>query len=363
MPFRLISGVDEQWRAEGGLPIAASGDGHCIRVGDDIYVLTAGDSSRLLARLSVLAVSLDTFRHRIDLRIGGPRSAVFFDNSSNAAQIRLPSITSIPSRYEVRCLDSESAQQLAGVCGSHDFSSVVPIRWDAITQQVRTNVARAKRDGDQRPDLEIAESFLRRNYVTSQLPGPAPVYQNAARQALWPILAPRPSIPRRRHILTREAVQRGINEDVAVAGHTPNTSRHQEILDRLRARLKQIGFVPRYDGLVDCIVEATDADVYFEVKSTSPESVIHQVRTGLGQVLHYMWMDTDATSRPIRGHLVVEGPWGDQNESLRDFLESCLVRLTWSQDIQSMETGDLGAPQACNEADPANSCRHRSRLR
>ena len=355
MPFRLISDVNERWRAEGGLPIAASGDGHCIRVGDDIYVLTEGESSRLLARLSVLDVSLDTFRHRINLQIGGPGSAVFFDNSSNAVSVRLPITTSTPSRYEVRCLDPESAQQLAGACGSHDFSSSIPVRWGAIAQQVGTNVARAKRDGDPRPDLEIAESFLRRNYVTSQLPGPAPVYQNAARQALGQILAPRPFVPRRRHILTREAVQRGINEDVATAGHTPNTSRHQEILDRLRARLEQIGFVPRYDGLVDCIVEATDADIYFEVKSTSPESVVHQVRTGLGQVLHYMWMDTDAASRIIRGHLVVEGPWADQNESLRDFLESCLVRLTWSQDIPSMETSDLEALRANQEADPTQS--------
>ncbi len=348
MPFQLISSPNEKWNAEGGLPIAASGDGHRIRVGDDIYVLTEGESSRLLARLSVLEVSLDTFRHRIDLKIGGPRSAVFFDNSSNAVPIRLPSTTRIAPRYEVRCLDSESAQQLAGTCGSHDFSSSVAVPWDAIAQQVRTNVARARRDGDSRPDLGIAESFLRRNYVTSQLPGPAPVYQNAARQALGPTIALRPSVPRRRHLLTREAVQQGINEDVATAGHTPSTSRHQEILNQLRARLVQIGLIPRYDGLVDCIVEAADADIYFEVKSTSPESVVHQVRTGLGQVLHYMWMDSDDDSQTIRGHLVVEGPWVEQDESLRDFLESCLIRLTWSKDIPLLETYDLEALHLSN---------------
>ena len=351
MPFRLISGVNEEWKAEGGLPISASGDGHRIRVGDDIYVLTEGESGKLLARLSVLDVALDTFRHRMDLQIGGPRSAVFFDNSSNAVPIRLASTTT-QSRYEVHCLDRESAQQLEGACGSHDFSSSIPIRWAAIAQQVGIYIARANRDGDPRPDLEIAESFLRRNYVTSQLPGPAPVYQNAARQALGQILAARPSVPRRRHLLTQEAVQGGINEDVATAGQTPNTSRHQEILERLRARLKQIGLIPMYDGLVDCIVEVTDTVIYFEVKSTSPESVVHQVRTGLGQVLHYIWMDTDATSRPIRGHLVVEGPWQGQNELLRDFLESCLVRLTWSQDIPSLEKSDLEALRVCNKTEP-----------
>ena len=277
------------------------------------------------------------------MKIGGPRSAVFFDNASSAVPIRLPSTTGTSSRYEVRCLDPVLAQQLTEACGSHDFSSSVPVRWDAIAQQVRTNVARANRDRDPRPDLEIAEAFLRHNYVTSQLPGPAPVYQNAARQALGQIMAPRPSVPRRRHLLTQEAVQRGINEDVATAGHTPNTSRHQEVLDRLRARLKQIGFDPKYDGLVDCIVEATDGDIYFEVKSTAPESVVHQVRMGLGQVLHYIWMDADTSPRAIRGHLVVEGPWADENESLRDFLQSCLVRLTWSRDISSLEISDINA--------------------
>ena len=352
MPFQLISGANEEWKAEGGLPIAASGDGYCIRAGDDIYVLTEGESSKLLARLSVLAVTIDTFRHRIDLQIGGPRSAVFFDNSSNAVPVRLPSTTSTPTRNQVSCLDPDSAEHLEAACGSHDFASTVPIQWDAIAGQVKTNVTRAKRDGDLSPDLEIAESFLRHNYATSQLPGPAPVYQNAARQALGQALALGPPSPRRRHLLTREAVQRGINEDVATAGHSPSSSRHQEILERLRARLKQIGLVPKYDGLVDCIVEVTDADIYFEVKSTSPESVVHQVRTGLGQVLHYIWMDTDATSRPIRGHLVVEGPWQGQNELLRDFLESCLVRLTWSQDIPSLEKSDLEALRVCNKTEP-----------
>ena len=73
------------------------------------------------------------------------------------------------------------------------------------------------------------------------------------------------------------------------------------------------------------------------------------MRTGLGQILHYMWMHSGATPRIIHGHLVVEGPWADQNESLRDFLESCLVRLTWSQDIPSMEISDLEALRAYNE--------------
>ena len=342
MPFRLISSSSERWKAEGELPIAASGDGNRIQVGDDIYVLSQDEPSRLLARLSVLNVCPDTFRHRIDLTIGGPRSAVFFDNSSGAIPIRLPSIVRESSRYEASCLAPEAVRQLVGACGSHDFSSPsIPVRWGAITRQVETTVARANRDGDPRPVIEIAESFLRRTYATSHLPGPAPVYQNAARLALGISLESVSPRTRGRHKLTSEAIQKAINEDVATAGHTPNTQRHQEILSLLRGRLVEIGLVPKYDGLVDCIVENDEFDVYFEVKSTSPESIVHQVRLALGQVLHYIWMDSNHCTRTIRGHLVIEGPWHSSDESLRTFLMSNSVRLTWSHDVPSLEINDL----------------------
>ena len=342
MSFRLISGSDEKWKAEGALPIAVSGDGNRIQVGDDIYVLSQGEPSRLLARLSVLNICPDTFRHRMDLTIGGPRSAVFFDNSSDAIPIRLPSIVGGSSRYEASHLVPEAVQQLVGACGSHDFSSPsIPVRWGAITRQVETAVARANRDGDPRPVIEIAESFLRRTYATSQLPGPAPVYQNAARLALGITLESGSLRNRGRHELTDEAIQKAINEDVATAGHTPNTQRHQQILALLRDRLIALGLVPKYDGLVDCIVEKDNFDIYFEVKSTSPESIVHQVRLAFGQVLHYIWMDSNDNPRAMRGHLVIEGPWNTNDESLRTFLTSNSVHLTWSQDVHSLEINNL----------------------
>ena len=342
MSFRLISGSDEKWKAEGALPIAASGDGNRIQSGDDIYVLSQGEPSRLLARLSVLSVCPDTFRHRMDLTIGGPRSAVFFDNSSDAIPIRLPGPVGGFPRYEAMSLAPEAVQQLVGACGSHDFSSPsIPVRWGAITRQVETTVARANRDGDPRPVIEVAESFLRRTYATSQLPGPAPVYQNAARLALGITLESGSLRNRGRHELTDEAIQKAINEDVATAGHTPNTQRHQQILALLRDRLIELGLAPKYDGLVDCIVEKDNLDIYFEVKSTSPESIVHQVRLAFGQVLHYIWMDSDDNPRTIRGHLVIEGPWHTSDESLRTFLMSNSIRLTWSRDVPSLEINDL----------------------
>lgn len=342
MPFWIHWSAEQEVRLAESLSIRDSGDGQGIRTGDDLYIISDGPQSKLLARLSVLSVTHDTFRSRIDLNVGGPRTAVFFTRARDAATIQLHGESTSRFHKEATLLQHGSINVLATACGTHDFSRhPTQVRWAAIVKQVRLALTRARRYQDPRPDVEIAESYLRGKYVTSQLPGPAPVYQNAARQALGLTFQTQRSVPRRRHKLTQEAVQRGNNEDVATAGHTPNSSRHQEILELLRARLEQIGLVPMYDGFVDCIVEVGDVDVYFEVKSASSESVVHQVRTGLGQVLYYMWMDADISPRTIRGHLVVEGPWVPQNESLRDFLESCLVRLTWSRDISSLEISDV----------------------
>lgn len=356
MPFRIHWSAEQEVSLSGILSIRDSGDGQRIGVGDVLYIISDGQQSKLLARLSVLNVTQDTFRSRIDLRVGGPKTAVFFTRARDAVPVSLQSDSASSLHREATLLRSDAVHVLTTACGAHDFSRhPTQVHWAAIVRQVKLAVTRARRYRDPRPDVEIAESFLRRKFVTSQLPGPAPVYQNAARHALGHITPQRFSVPRRRHELTREKVQLGISEDVATGGQTPNTSRHQEILERLRVQLEQIGFAPRYDGLVDCIVEATDADIYFEVKSTSPESVVHQVRTGLGQVLHYMWMDSNATPRKIRGHLVVEGPWANQNESLRDFLGSCLIRLTWSQDIPSMDIRDLEVLPACDGEQSSHS--------
>ena len=347
MPFRIHWSAEREITADERLFIRDSGDGMCIRVGDDLYIVSDSQQSRLLARLSVWSVTHDANRCRLELNVGGPRTAVFFTRAHDAVAVRIQGESKGRSHREATLLQPDSAHILINACGYHDFSRrPPPAQWNAIVGQVRLAVARAHRYQDPRPDVEIAESFLRRKYVTSQLPGPAPVYQNAARQALGLTSLARTSVPRKRHELTQEAVRRGINEDVATAGQAPNTSRHQEILERLRVRLEQIGLVPRYDGLVDCIVEGTDADIYFEVKSASADSVVHQMRTGLGQILHYMWMDADDSPRTIRGHLVVQGPWMPDNESLRAFLESCSVQLTWSQDIPSLDVNDLEVAQS-----------------
>ena len=142
--------------------------------------------------------------------------------------------------------------------------------------------------------------------------------------------------------MTSDAILAGINEDVATAYHTPDSSRHQEILEHLKHQLEYLGFVPKYDGLVDCIIETDNADIYFEVKSAIRESVISQTRTGLGQILYYIWIDSESVPDDILGHLIIEGPWEPQDEALRDFVGEYSIRLTWSSEIDSLRIADLG---------------------
>ena len=289
MPFRIHWSAEHEVRLSGILSIRDSGDGKRIGEGDDLYLVSDGQQSKLLARLSVLNVTQDAFRSRIDLRVGGPKTAVFFTRARDAVPVALQSESCSRLHREATLLQSDAVHVLTTACGTHDFSRhPTQVHWAAIVRQVRLAVTRARRCRDPRPDVEIAESFLRRKFVTSQLPGPAPVYQNAARQALGHSTPQKLSVPRRRHELTREKVQLGISEDVATAGQTQNTSRHQEILERLRVQLEKIGFTPRYDGLDRLHRRGHRCRRLFrsEVHITRVNRPSSKDRTGAGTSLH-----------------------------------------------------------------------------
>ena len=342
MAFRIVWSRYRQLARFRRLFIPDSADGLRIEVGDDVYIVSDGPAPRLLARLVVINMEHDSYRYRVRLTVDGPRSAYFYVRPQDATAVQLPDTSETHLHGEATFLDSISTEILATACGTHDFSLPrLPARWRAIQGQIKLAIARARRDGHLKPEIEIAERFLRHNYMTSQLPGPAPVYLNAARRALGFDSPSEPSTFRERHALTNDAIIIGINEDVATSHHTPDSKRHQEILNQLRSQLERLGFIPKYDGLVDCIIESDDADIYFEVKSATRESVAHQVRMGLGQVLHYIWIDSESVPKALHGHLVVEGPWRSQDESLRVFVRSCSIGLTWSSEIDSLDIDDF----------------------
>ena len=340
--FQLHWDADYSLNPKTQLFIRDTTDARSIKIGDEIYIVSIGKIKRLLARLYVKATSHDKFRRRIELTIGGPRSAYFFRNATRGIEVQINRRFENHRHRDVTSVDQATVDVLASVCGTHDFAhNTKSPYWRAIKRRVTTAVARARRSGDTRPDVEIAEEFLRHNFVTSQLPGFYPVYQNAARLALELDNTKTGSTIRRRRRMTEETIRNGVNEDVAMSGQTPDSARHQEILAQLMRRLEELKLIPIYDGYVDCIVELDGFDVYFEVKSATADTVTHQVRTGLGQILHYLWLDSDKTPRPITGHLVVQGPWMSRHEELCHFVGSCSIRLTWSNEIESLQIEDF----------------------
>ena len=343
MEFRLFWNRHVDLEPSEQLFIRNSADGTRINVGDIIYVVSGSADCRLLARLVVRSAEHDRYRARVVLTVGGSHSVYFFSRSRDAAGVRLMDEDRVRTHMEAAVLDACSAQALATACGTHDFGlPAVPPRWNAIMRSAKGAISQSRRSGDTRPEVEIVEEFLRGSYVTSQLPGPTPVYQNAARRILGldsPLESP---THRERHVLTDDIIAKGINDDVAASHHMPDSQRHQGILERLKNQLEYLGFVPKYDGLVDCIIETDDTDIYFEVKSADRESVVRQTRAGLGQVLYYIWIDSELIDKEVRGYLVVEGPWDPRDEELTEFVGQYVEGLTWSNEIESLDTSDLG---------------------
>jgi len=257
---------------------------------------------------------------------------------------------------EVSLLTAGWAGNIEALCErTDDFSqsqSLLHPSWRATVVRLEIETARAFRRGDRRPGVEVAFDFLRANYLTSELPGPKPVYLNAIRRAFQismqsddhsstsPLRAVRNEHYLQWGPLTDDAIEKGINEDISSVTTTPPDSRrHQQILQQLRDRLLELGFAPEYNGFVDCKISCESGDVYFEVKSASQDTFVHQMRLGVGQLLHYIWKDHKTTSRPIRGFLVIEDV--SAREGFKDFVHSVPFDICLSSDISDLQIDQI----------------------
>jgi hypothetical protein len=329
-----------------------SEDAKGIIRGDVLFVITLGRKTSLLARLRVNNCIADSDREALILDINDPETAFFFRRHVDAVPVILPPGIKIGRHREIIRITDEAASLLSNLYGISDFSSrISPPMWPGILQRVYRNVTRAIRDGDKRPGIDIATEYLRKHYVTSELPGPSPVYVNAARQALFPTgsqfkgtvkATKRKRINlRNRATLTDEAINAGVNDDVALTLIAPpEKQRHQSILRELRDRLLELGLEPKYDGFVDCIVETPGCDLYFEVKSGTPGSLSKQLYVGTGQLLYYIWLDSKQFKKRIRGYLVMEGV-PNMPEEYYDFVKSVSLSIIWSSDVAEMVVEDL----------------------
>lgn len=345
--FRLHWDASVGLSPTGQIVIRDSEESHEIRRGDLLYIVTEAEEPRLLARVAVNRCTRHPSRRALVLDIDDPKTAFFFRKHNDAIGVSFLAKGKPCWHREATQLTEDIALKLADLCGTHDFSSTaLPPIWPGTVRSVERVVTRAVRDEDTRPSIEVAVAYLRRRNVTSELPGPSPVYVNAARYALAPIVILRERQvltrrakgirTRRRGPLTDEAIQASINDDSAITvASSLDTRRHQLILWRLRDKLQELGFTPLYDGFVDCIVEAENLALYFEVKSATHESLHQQVRLGVGQLLYYIWQDSRESQKPIRGHLVVEDA-SERPAEIRDFVESLSLGFTWSSKIDGL---------------------------
>jgi len=178
------------------------------------------------------------------------------------------------------------------------------------------------------------------------------VYLSAARRAFEaPLQGPDQQSSRPTHTIPKEhlhqwgplsdeAIDKGLSEDLSLFTTTsPDSRKHQQILRQLRDRLVELGFSPEFNGFVDCKISCGGGDIYFEVKSASEDSFVHQMRLGVGQLMHYIWKDRQTSSRPIRGFLVIED--APVPEGFKDFVNSVPFDICLSSEISTMQLDQI----------------------
>ena len=326
-----------------------SGDATFLAPGDEIYILSNRHGARLRGRIVVATVIHEPAMKRVRIGVSHPRTAFFAKKVADAPAVALAADAGGGHR-QVMKVDEPTRLTLVEECAGCDFSTVVPpSMWPGIVESVRQTLDRRIRDGDERAAVHIATEFVRSKYYTTELPGPSPVYLNAARRSLLDILgadegedrsivkSPR---LRTRGVLDDGAIDVQVNGDVSqFLASPPDSSQHQAILRRLTERLRALGLTPLCDGSIDCIVELEDLDVYFEVKAaSSPSSFEHQLRLSVGQVQFYMWRDR-INPKPINGWIVI------QNQPVsfdpQTFVASLGLGLCLDTGIDQLNVADL----------------------
>ena len=158
--------------------------------------------------------------------------------------------------------------------------------WTILRQKVATSELR--RVGEVDPHICSAAVFVAHELgVETQWRTFAGALETAVRNrgaAEFPLITPAlgpldPSMIRREIHRSSgsdpsKAIERGVRE-------------HQSLLAALAKALKELGFEPLYNSILDCAVDLGDVLVIFECKSITNDNYETQLRLGLGQVLDY----------------------------------------------------------------------------
>jgi len=319
--------------------------------GDLIYVMSIYvGSPKILARLICSDSVVDEHHQRVSLSSNHPDSAVFFRKAMRASSC--PQEFIVPEERSIEECPPALHKWLTLAIGNNSFARLsAPINWASTVLAIKQEVRRVGQRPDTRSDVQVATDFLRGLYPTSELPGPSPVFLNAARLALDES-SPETlensneagslihiSKNRKRHSLDDLAIGSSSTESETYSAHPPDSRRHQNILKTLRDQLISIGLEPLHDGYIDCIVEFNKFDVFFEVKSaSSPASFAHQLRQGVGQLLYYLWQSRSQT-KPASGWVVIEQR--DVDFDYLSYVNSTGLSVLTTNELQSLSLSDL----------------------
>lgn len=344
-------GNESDFPLSGQLHLRKPEGGSSPVAGDLIYVMANyADSSRVLGRLICTDAAVSSDLQRLTLSFQHPDSAVFFRKPSSA--LSCPPKFQVPKDREITSCPPDLHEWLKSAIGPNSFSNpYLPINWASIVLSIKQEVDRANLQSDTRTSVQVASDFLKRNYPTSELPGPAPVYRNAARFALdeslidemRPKIGTEPTVEsathRRRQSLDELAINNAPADSDAYFTRPPDSRNHQAILGKLRDTLVAIGLEPLHDGYVDCIVELSQFDVFFEVKSAaSTVSFTHQLRQAVGQLLYYMWLSRNQPRR-VAGWIVIEHQ--DVDYDFRSYVSSVGLTVVTTNDLKSLSIAKL----------------------
>jgi hypothetical protein len=335
--------------------------------GDVTYIITLGQNQRLLARLGVMGARVDDSLQRTIVTSDRFVTAVFSRDVRTGHLLRTP--IRMPNgiqHKQATVIGDWESDLLRNMCEqNNDYSrQYLPINWGGIVNKTLKYITRIQQSSDERSDLEIAVTYLLANHPTCELPGPAPVYLNAARiitgnsndvtdpsgymetygtldgsgtgpGAMSGIFCRR-SVP-----LTESAIKAGINANLTkMSLYSPDARRHQEILLSLRNRLVVLGLDPQYDRLIDCKVVVSGSPVYFEVKSSQPENMLRETMLGVGQLEYYQWLDIKSGLKDIIGHVVLEDRV-KRRDTIPKFVQALGMGFTWSTGLEGLKIGDL----------------------
>jgi len=111
---------------------------------------------------------------------------------------------------------------------------------------------------------------------------------------------------------------------------------HRLLTDMVASRVRDAGAIPKRNKLIDLSAHISDCDYVFEMKSTTPQNVLKQIRQGISQLYEYRYLYFKQ-STTVKLVLVIENPLPGNLEWLSEYLvKDRSILLVWDGDGKAL---------------------------